>query len=450
MGYMTKQKDFQQSRTASYLKIFFLMFYKMVKHAFINLKYRPTAGDLICLFRVTPEGMSYKDAVNNVALESSVGTWTAVGTKKEYVNKLGAKVFKIKKDYAWVAYPEELFESGSVSNILSSIAGNVFGMKAVKGLRLEDVKIPKKLLSSFPGPRFGIDGYRRILKIKNRPIVGTIVKPKLGLKTKDHADTAYDSWLGGCDLVKDDENLSNQKFNPFDRRIAKTLEMRDRVEEATGEKKGYLANVTAESYEAVRRADVVKEQGGEFLMYDIITGGFSTLESLRKYTKLGIHAHRAMHGAFTENPKHGLSMMALADFSRMAGVDSLHIGTGIGKMRGGKEEVAEISEEMEGQSVGATKRRLAQNWGNKKPVFSVCSGGIYPGHIPFLVKNYGKDLIIQAGGGVHGHPGGTVKGAMAMRQAVGSVMEKKSLKWGTRHFKELGEAMDFWGMDVGF
>ncbi len=159
---------------------------KMVRerYAFIDQGYKPTSNDLICLFKVTPEGMSFKEAVNNVALESSVGTWTPVSSNQEYVNKLGAKAFAISGDWVKIAYPQELFEEGSVSNILSSIAGNVFGMKAVKGLRLEDIKFPRKLLKSFPGPRYGIEGYRKILKVKGRPLVGTIVKPKLGLKTK--------------------------------------------------------------------------------------------------------------------------------------------------------------------------------------------------------------------------------------------------------------------------
>jgi len=180
-------------------------------------------------------------------------------------------------------------------------------------------------------------------------------------------------------------------------------------------------------------------------MHDIITAGFASLETLRENCKLGIHAHRAMHGAFTENPDHGLSMMSVADFARMAGVDSLHIGTGIGKMRGGKREVAEISEEMEMMRVKKTKHRFEQSWGEKKPVFSVCSGGIYPGHVPYLMRNFGEDLIIQAGGGVHGHPGGTAKGATAMRQAVDATMEGESLERYGRSHKELMDAMEFWG-----
>ncbi len=414
--------------------------------AFIDKSYKPTSNDLVCLFRVTPsKGLSMNESINDVALESSTGTWCEVSSNKEYVNKLGAKAFAVSGNWVKIAYPQELFEGGNVPNILSSIAGNVFGMKAIKGLRLEDIKFPKKLLKSFPGPRFGIEGYRKILKIKERPLVGTIVKPKLGLKTKDHANVAYNAWVGGCDLVKDDENLSSQKFNPFEKRAAKTLEMCDKAAEETGEKKGYLINVTAEAMTMLKRADLVKELGGKFAMHDIITAGFSSLQTLRENSKLGIHAHRAMHGAFTENPNHGLSMMCVADFARMAGVDSLHIGTGIGKMKGGKREVREIDEEIESQNVGKTKHRLEQSWGGLKPVFSVCSGGISPGHIPYLIKNFGKDIIIQAGGGVHGHPDGTVAGATAMRQAVDATIKGKTLhEYGMNH-SELMSAIKFWG-----
>ncbi|NPE27004.1 type III ribulose-bisphosphate carboxylase [Methanococcoides sp. SA1] len=418
---------------------------KSKKYPFIDQSYKPSGNDLVCLFRVTPDGMSMKDAINNVALESSVGTWTPVSSNKKYVNKLGAKAFAISGDWVKIAYPQELFEQGSVSNILSSIAGNVFGMKCVKGLRLEDIKLPQKLLKSFPGPRFGIEGYRRILGVKDRPLTGTIVKPKLGLKTKDHAQVAYESWIGGCDLVKDDENLSSQKFNPFEKRASKTLEMCDKAAEETGEKKGYLINVTAESLLMLKRADLVKELGGKFVMHDVITAGFASLETLRQNTKLGIHSHRAMHGAFTENPKHGLSMMCVADFARMAGSDSLHIGTGIGKMRGGRREVAEIREEIEAMRVSKTSHRLEQNWAGLKPTFAVCSGGIYPGHVNYLMKNFGKDIIIQAGGGIHGHPDGTRIGATALRQAVDAVMKGESLEAYGRSHRELGRGLDFWG-----
>src|SRR3989338_8651745 len=175
---------------------------------FLNLKYKPKSSDLICLFRVEPNKVSLKEASENVALESSVGTWDEVSTEKEYMKKLGAKVFSIRGNFVKIAYPSGLFEKGNAPNILSSIAGNIFGMKIVKNLRLEDIKIPKEILNSFKGPHFGISRIRKMMKVKNRPFLGTIIKPKLGLKTRDHVKVAYDAWLGGCDIVKDDENLA--------------------------------------------------------------------------------------------------------------------------------------------------------------------------------------------------------------------------------------------------
>ncbi len=410
---------------------------------FIDLKYK-LGNDLICLFKVTPNRMSVKEAANTVALESSIGTWTPVGTQKEYVNKLAAKVFSIKGKYAKIAYPEKLFERNNAPNILSSIAGNVFGMKAVKGLRLEDVKFTKKILNSFKGPRYGINGIRKILKIKNRPLVGTIIKPKLGLKTKDHAQVAYDAWIGGCDLVKDDENLASQKFNIFEERIARTLEKLNQAEEETGEKKGYLINVTAETMEMMKRADLVKSLGGKFVMHDILTAGFASLQTLRENTTLVIHAHRAMHGAFTENPNHGISMMTIADFARLIGVDSLHIGTAIGKMKGNLQEVEEIEEEIETKFVKERKLRLEQNWGKIKPVMAVCSGGISPRHIPYLIKNFGRDIIVQMGGGIHGNNLGTRLGAVAARQSIDATIKGISLKeYAKTHF-ELKSTLNQW------
>ena len=166
-------------------------------------------------------------------------------------------------------------------NILSSVAGNVFGLKALKNLRLLDIQMPKALISSFKGPAFGIAGIRKLLKVPKRPLVGTIIKPKLGLNTKDHAKVAYDAWSGGCDIVKDDENLSSQKFNPFEERLAQTLESRDKAQKETGERKVYMINITAETNLMIKRAESVLAQGGEYVMVDILTCGWSALQTLR-------------------------------------------------------------------------------------------------------------------------------------------------------------------------
>ncbi|MBU2104230.1 MAG: type III ribulose-bisphosphate carboxylase [Nanoarchaeota archaeon] len=413
---------------------------------FIDLKYKPK-DDLVCLFKMIPNKISLEKAANTVALESSVGTWTDVaGSKLDYAKKLRAKVFYMNKN-GWVkiAYPSGLFEKDNIPNILSSIAGNIFGMKAVKAIRLEDVSFPKSILKNFKGPRYGIEGVRKILKIKSRPIVGTIIKPKLGLNTQHHAESAYESWKGGCDVVKDDENLASQKFNQFENRLAKTLEMADKAESETGERKGYLVNVTAETKEMMKRAQLAEKMGGKYVMIDILTSGWAAVQTLREANfKLAIHAHRAMHAAFDRNPNHGMGMMVIADFARLIGVDQIHIGTGIGKLEGDIKDIMQLKEEISRMKVKRTKKRLQQNWMNIKPVMPVSSGGLHPGHVPFLIRHLGKDLVIQAGGGIHGHPFGTEAGARAMRQAVDAVLRKKSLREYAKTHVELEEALEEW------
>jgi ribulose-bisphosphate carboxylase large chain len=399
---------------------------------YIDLKYKPSE-DLVCDFYIEPaKGISIRKAAEYVAAESSVGTWTRVFTEKPYMQGLAARVFSIKDKNIRIAYPPSLFEPGNIPQILSSIAGNIFGMKSVRNLRLIDIDVPKGLVKAFKGPKYGIKGVRNILGVKDRPLIGTIVKPKIGLHAEDHAKVAYEAWTGGCDIVKDDENLSNQGFNPFLERVLKTLEMRKKAEEETGEKKVYMANVTAETDEMLRRAEFIKDNSGRYAMVDIVTSGFSSIQTLRnKGFGLVLHAHRAMHAAFTRSKKHGISMMVLAKLARLSGMDQIHVGTVVGKMEGGKEIIG-IAEWLRGDFHGLNT------------TFPVCSGGLHPGHVPRLVKMLGTEIIIQAGGGVHGHKMGTKHGAIAMRQAVDAVIHDIPLKEYAKSHEELGIALGQW------
>ena len=400
---------------------------------FVDLDYEPKKTDLVCTFYVEPEGISLKEAAGGVAAESSVGTWTELTTQRAYVEKLVAHVFSIKGNIIKIAYPIELFELGNMPNVLSSIAGNVFGLKALKNLRLNDVDFPDKIIDSFSGPKYGIQGIRKLLKVQDRPLVGTIIKPKLGLKTSDHARVAYEAWIGGCDIVKDDENLSSQRFNPFKERVIETLASRDKAENETGEKKVYMVNITAETSEMVKRAELVKAQGGEYIMVDILTCGFAALQTLREADlDVVIHAHRAGHAAFTKNPKHGISMKVIAKVTRIIGVDQLHVGTAVGKMSETAEEVTENTE------------ALKMKMGKLKQVMPVASGGLHPRLIPALMKLFGKDFAIQAGGGIHGHKNGTIAGAKAMRQAVDATLENIALEEYAKTHGELRAALETW------
>ncbi|MFX0168309.1 MAG: type III ribulose-bisphosphate carboxylase [Candidatus Hodarchaeota archaeon] len=402
---------------------------------FFNPNYKPTRSDVICTFRVEPQDpqRSLQWLAGGVAAESSVGTWTELTTDKPYMKRFAATVFELENNIARIAYPIELFEPGNLPNIMSSVAGNVFGLGDLRYLRLLDIHFPKKLAQSFPGPAYGIAGVRQTVKIVKRPLVGTIIKPKLGLRTEDHAKVAYSAWVGGCDVVKDDENLANQGFNPFEDRVIKTLERRDRAEEETGDRKVYLINVTAETQEMLRRAQFIEDHGGRVAMIDILTCGFSALATLRNQGfHLILHGHRAMHAAFTKLPEHGIAMPVIAVVSRLLGIDQLHVGTAVGKMSEDREEVETNIRECKKPLYGI------------RPTLPVASGGLHPRLVPALIEIFGNDFIIQAGGGIHGHPRGTEVGATALREAVDATLAGVSLEDYAASHSALAEALQHW------
>jgi ribulose-bisphosphate carboxylase large chain len=400
---------------------------------FVNRKYKPKDTDLICSFHVEPRDQPLDVIAGGVAAESSVGTWTDLTTEKPYIHGKAATVYEINGNEIKIAYPIELFEPENMPNILSSVAGNVFGLEDIEALRLNDIHFPEELARSFKGPKYGIQGVRDLTGVRDRPLVGTIIKPKLGLITKDHAQVAYESWLGGCDVVKDDENLSSQRFNPFEERVIETLEARDRAESETGEKKVYLINVTAEMEEMKRRAEFVEDHGGRYMMIDILTTGWSSLQAMRDLDfKLLIHAHRAGHAAFTRSHRHGINMVVIAKVARLIGVDQLHVGTAVGKMSETREEVLE--------NIQACKEPM---YGIKQTL-PVASGGLHPGMVPKLVEIFGKDTVIQAGGGIHGHPDGTIIGARTLRQAVDAAMKGIPLEEYAKDHPELAKALKKW------
>jgi len=386
-----------------------------------------------------------------VASESSVGTWTRLTTMRPRIGSLMAKAYSIQGNLVKVAYPIELFEPRNMPQILSSVAGNIFGMKAVQNVRLEDLRWPRKLLHSFRGPKYGIIGLRRLFKVKNRPLTATVPKPKLGLTAREHAEAGYEAWIGGVDLLKDDENLSSQRFNTFERRVKLSLRMRDKAERETRQVKSYLINITAETKEMIRRARLVKKAGGEIVMIDILTSGWSSLQTMRDVCEdlgLAIHAHRAFHAAFTRNVNHGMSMLAVSDIGRAIGVDLLHIGTVVGKLESTREEVLAIRNNLQLQYFDAVDQALDQDWNGFKPVFPTSSGGVHPGLVPELIKLLGTDIVIQAGGGIWGHPLGGRAGAAALRQSIDAVLAGIDVTEYAKKHLELREAIGTWGIST--
>lgn len=403
---------------------------------------------VVATYYVEGKDISPLEAGVIIAAEESIGTWTGVETmKSRIVDRLAAKVFRVEKEQEnsgiiKVSYPLELFdyETGGIPNILSIVAGNLFGSGALNNVRLEDVEFPREVLSAFRGPKFGIEGVRELVgtREERRPHIGTIIKPKVGLGPWETAEVAYEAAVGGVDFVKDDETLTNQGFCPLDERISRVVEVLDRAKEETGRTVLYAADITTETYKILELADRAIDSGAPVLMVDVITAGFSAVRALAEdpSIKVPIHVHRCMHAAMTRNPRHGISMMVIAKLVRLAGGDQLHTGTAAGKMGGSTKktrEMVEINDFLRGE------------WGGLKTTFPVASGGVHPGIVPVNVELLGKDIVIQAGGGIHGHPKGTRAGARAMRQAVDMVMKGMSLEEYSKTHEELRQAVEKWG-----
>ncbi|MGM0397912.1 MAG: type III ribulose-bisphosphate carboxylase [Halobacteriota archaeon] len=402
---------------------------------FVDTDYEPSDADLVCEFAVAPaEGLDMEDAAGRVASESSNGTWATLDVTDE-ITDLSATAFEIGDGEITVAYPLELFEGGNMAQVLSCIAGNIMGMKAVDTIRLRDVEWPAALVGSFRGPQFGSSVKSRFLDAADRPALATVPKPKVGLSAADHAEVGYRAWVGGIDLLKDDENLTNQSFNGFEERVKRAFEMRDRAEEETGDRKDYLVNITADVDEMKRRADLVADQGGNFVMVDVITTGWSAVQSVREHTEdlgMAIHAHRAMHAAFDRIESHGVSMRVLAQVARLVGVDHIHTGTAnLGKLD--NEDTAGINDWLASELFGMND------------VVPVASGGLHPGTVEPLLDRIGTEVIVQAGGGVHGHPDGTEAGARAFRQAVDAYQDGIDPTEYADDHHELAVALDQWG-----
>ena len=428
---------------------------------FIKKDYTPDPEeDVVVTFRITPApGFSVEDAAGGVAAESSVGTWTTLYTwydrsrvdgfmgRAYYFRDLGDGSHLVR-----IAYPADLFEEGNMPGFVASVAGNIFGMKRASGIRVEDIYMPPKFLRHFKGPNRGIEGVREIFRVYDRPIVGTVPKPKVGYTPEEVGRLAYELLSGGMDYVKDDENLTSPSYCRFEERAKTIMKVIDRVESETGERKVWFANITADVREMRRRLELVADYGNPYVMVDVVIAGWSSIGYVRDLAEehgLAIHAHRAMHAAFTRNPRHGISMFVLAKLYRVMGVDQIHIGTpGVGKLEARAAEVvryARVLRERRFVPDPDDEFHMEQDMGHIKPALPVSSGGLHPGTLPEVVRAFGVDLVIQVGGGVIGHPDGPRAGAAAVRQALDAIARGIPLDEYAEKHRELKRALEKWG-----
>jgi len=445
---------------------------KDYKLTYYTPDYEPLITDILAAFRVTPmPGVPADEAGAAVAAESSTGTWTTVWTDGlTSLDRYKGRCYEIEpvpntesQFIAYIAYPLSLFEEGSVTNLFTSIVGNVFGFKALSALRLEDLRIPVAYVKTFSGPPHGIQSERDRLNKYGRAYLGCTIKPKLGLSAKNYGRACYECLRGGLDFTKDDENVTSQPFMRWRDRFLFIAEAIYKSQAETGEVKGHYLNVTAgTAEEMLKRAQVAKELGMPIIMHDYLTGGFTANTSLSLYCRdngLLLHIHRAMHAVIDRQKNHGIHFRVLAKALRLSGGDHLHSGTVVGKLEGDRDITLGFVDLMREDYVEKDRSRgiyFTQDWAGMGGVCPVASGGIHVWHMPALVDIFGDDACLQFGGGTLGHPWGNAPGACANRvaleactqarnegrdlAAVGGDVIREACKWSP----ELAAACEVW------
>ena len=455
------------------------------QQAYVNLGLsNPTNGEyLLAVFHLIPGGkLNILQAATEVAAESSTGTTFKVNTETPFSREMDALVYQLelKRNLVWIAYPWRLFDRrGNVQNILTYIAGNILGMKEVNALKLLDVWFPPAMLEQYDGPSYTLDDMRKYLGVYGRPILGTIIKPKMGLTSAEYAEVCYDFWVGGGDFVKNDEPQANQDFCPYDKMVKHVKEAMDKVVKETGKKKVHSFNVSAADFDTmIKRCEIIRnagfEPGSYAFLIDGITAGWMAVQTLRrKYPDVFIHFHRAGHGGYTrpENPI-GFSVLVLSKFARLAGASGIHTGTaGVGKMKGSPEEditaahnilhfkdkghffdqIWAIIPEKDKDAINLVHKDIAHHiileedsWRGMKKCCPIISGGLNPTLLkPFIDIMGTTDFITTMGAGCHAHPKGTRAGAKALVQACEAYIKKINIKEYAKNHKELSEAIRF-------
>ena len=444
----------------------------------------PRNGEyMLTVFHLIPGAkLNILQAAAEVAAESSTGTNFRVQTETAFSREMNAVVYKydLEKNLVWIAYPWRLFDRpGNVQNILTYIVGNVLGMKEINGLKLLDIWFPPAMLEQYDGPSYTLDDMRKYLSVYDRPILGTIVKPKMGLTSSEYAEVAYNFWVGGGDFVKNDEPQANQDFCPYDKMVKHVKEAMDKAVKETGKKKVHSFNVSSPDFDTmIERCEMIKnagfEPGSYAFLIDGITAGWMAVQTLRRrYPDVFIHFHRAGHGGFTrpENPI-GFTVLVLSKFARLAGASGIHTGTaGVGKMKGTPEEDVTSARNIlhligKGHFFEQSWGTMDMNnddfmnmvkedelhhvilqddsWRGMKKCCPIISGGLNPTLLKaFIDVMDDVDFITTMGAGCHAHPDGTRKGATALVQACDAFKQNIDIHDYAQHHEELKKAIEF-------
>jgi len=330
-----------------------------------------------------------------------------------------------------ISWPDENI-GPSLPNLMATVAGNLFELSEISALRLVDLTLPESFARGNPGPRFGAAGTHRLAGVDG-PLIGTIIKPSVGLSPEETAALVRTLAEAGIDFIKDDELQANGRYCPLEARVAAVMRVLNDHAQRTGKKVMYAFNITDETEAMWRHADMVREAGGTCVMVSMIPVGLSGLRALRDRAGLPIHGHRAGWGLFSRSPDIGIGFPVWQKLWRLAGADHLHVNGLANKFTEADDVVAEAARSVQSP---------------------VCTGG--PDHVAMPVYSSGQtvwqmaparrvlgndDFIFCAGGGIMSHPGGPGAGVVALRQAAEAARDGIEITEAARSQPELAAAL---------
>lgn len=406
----------------------------------------------------TPHPLDRAAAV--IAGEQSSGTFVAIpGETNELKERYGAQVLRIealeavaapslpgskpprsaggnvqyRRGRITISFPLHNF-GPSLPSLLSTVAGNLYELQEVSGLRLEDLELPPAFAERYPGPAFGIDGTRKLARVSGRPLIGTIVKPSIGLSKEALCKLVGDLASAGLDFIKDDELQADPPYFPLAERVASVMAEIQRVADATGKKAMYAFNITGDVDHMLRSHDLIRKAGGTCVMININSVGFAALAHVRRHCELPIHGHRANFGAMSRHPLLGIGFTAYQKLCRLAGVDHLHVGGFNGKFYESNDEV--------GRSI---KDCLTPLYGDYRVMPAISSAQWAGSALPIYAATRTIDVVHLAGGGIIAHPGGAAAGVLSMQQGWQAALAGATLEAYAQTHPELRAAIDKFG-----
>ena len=333
-----------------------------------------------------------------------------------------------------LSWPIENF-GASLPMLMATVAGNLFELRAVTGLRILDLQLPPAFMTAYPGPAFGVAGTRRLAGVARGPLVGTIIKPSVGLDAEQTAEQVAALVDGGIDFIKDDELQADGPHCPFEERVKRVMAIVNRAADRSGRKAMVAFNLTGDLDQMRRRHDIVLAAGGTCVMACLNAIGLVGLHELRRHSQLPIHAHRAGWGYLNRSPALGWDYAPWQKLWRLAGADHMHVNG-----------LAHKFSEPDDSVIAAARAVLAPLWPEAPmtamPVFSSGQTGLQAAGTHAALGC--ADLIHTAGGGIFGHPQGVAAGVTAMREAWEAAMTGEPLSARAERSEALRAALGFW------